>query len=221
MKHHDITYQYVPRETFERVDVLVEKKRAVLEQYLEQLLWWNQKVNLVSRDVSRETIWEHIRHSLLITELECYREAPLIVDTGTGGGLPGLPLAIVSDNKRFLLNDIVTKKILAVKQIARKLSLQSVSFFDTSIEKLEVREPFLLISKHAFKIDDLYRMTKNKPWTSMIFYKGSDFESELQAIDSSLSFTSYDLFRESKRSFYRDKVIIQVSRKEPPTHLEH
>lgn len=213
MKRHRISYQDVPRETFERADEWIEKRREALEEYLDQLFWWNKKVNLVSRDVSRETIWEHIRHSLLVTVLESFQQASLVVDAGTGGGLPGLPLAMVSPEKRFILNDIVTKKMLAVKQMTRKLSLQNVSVLDQSIEKLMVDDPFLLISKHAFKMDDLYRMTKGQAWTSMIFYKGVDFESELQPIEDSLNVLVHNLYQEGDQPFYKDKALIEVSRK--------
>lgn len=213
MKHHQISYRTVSRETLEQVDRFVEEHREALEDYAEQLLWWNQKINLISRDVPRETVREHIRHSLLITGLDSYKKSGFIVDGGTGGGLPGLPLAIVSPEKKFILNDIVTKKTLAVKQMARKLSLQNVSVFDRSIENFYTNDPFLLITKHAFKIYDLYRMTKGKPWTSMIFYKGIDFEKELQTIEESLSITAYDLYQENSQPFYKEKALIEVSKK--------
>lgn len=184
-----------------------------METYLDKLLWWNQKINLVSRDVSRETIWEHIRHSLVVTGLESYQQASLVVDAGTGGGLPGLPLAIVSPEKRFLLNDIVTKKMMAAKQMIRELSLQNVTVLDRSVEDLNIEVPFLLISKHAFKMEDLYKMTKNKPWSHMVFYKGINFEPELEAIEDPLTVSVHDLYHESSQSFYKEKALIEVSKK--------
>jgi 16S rRNA (guanine527-N7)-methyltransferase len=213
VKHQQISYHHVPRETFDRVDRLIEEKREILEEYQKQLLWWNQKINLVSRDVPRETVWKHIHHSLLITGLDCYQESNVIVDAGSGGGLPGLPLAIVSPSKKFILNDVVTKKILAVKQIARKLNLQNTRYFDRSIEELRINEPFLLITKHAFKVNHLYGMTKEKPWSSIIFYKGVNFEPELQVIDDPLSIISYQLYNDNSDPFYKDKALVVISRK--------
>lgn len=213
MKHHQISYRNVSRETFKEVDKLIEEHREVMETYLDKLLWWNQKINLVSRDVSRETIWEHIRHSLVVTGLDSYQQASLVVDAGTGGGLPGLPLAMISPKKRFILNDIVTKKMLAVKQMIRELSLQNVTVLDRSVEDLNIEVPYLLISKHAFKMEDLYNMTKNKSWSHMVFYKGINFEPELEAIEDPLTVSVYDLYQESSQSFYKEKALIEVSRK--------
>ncbi|HKL17739.1 MAG TPA: RsmG family class I SAM-dependent methyltransferase [Halalkalibaculum sp.] len=212
MKQSDITYRHVPRETFSAVDKLIKEKREQLEHFLDRLLWWNKRINLVSRDVPRETIFEHIRHSLLISGLQSYKDSSLIVDTGTGGGLPGIPLAIISPEKEFILNDIVTKKVMAIKQMARTLGLKNVSAVDFSIEKATIDSPFLLITKHAFKVNDLIRMTSGLPWQEIIFYKGMDFKEELEGIDTPLSITAYDLYKENKEPFYRDKALVVISR---------
>lgn len=213
VKQHDISYQSVPRETFSAVDNVIQSNQKTLGHYLDRLLWWNKRINLVSRDVPRETIREHIRHSLLIFELECYKNNSLIVDSGTGGGLPGIPLSIISPEKSFILNDIVTKKVMAVKQMAKTLGIQNVSSVDFSIEEATIDSPFLLISKHAFKIDNLYRMTAGMPWEHMVFYKGMEFEKELESIGIPLSVVVYDLHKESSEPFYKDKAIITISKK--------
>lgn len=214
MKHlPDITRHTVPRETFAAVDELVQNHQDVLEKYLDELFWWNKRINLVSRNVPRETIREHIRHSLLLHSFDVFKNAGFIVDAGSGGGLPGIPLAITHPSKTFLLNDIAAKKMLAVKQMSQKLGTENVSTAAKSIAETEVGEPFLLISKHAFKINDLFTMTRGMPWTEMAFYKGRDFESELAGISLSLDVTVHELSREAEHPFYEDKVLIVVSRK--------
>lgn len=209
---HSISYHTVPRETFEAADQIIENYRTLLEAYLEQLLWWNQRVNLVSRNVSRETIWEHIRHSLLIHNSVPFSKASTIVDAGTGGGLPGIPLAITHPDKEFLLNDIVTKKVVAVRQMILKLDLQNVTAVDRSVEEVPVSDPFLLISKHAFKIDQLFTMTYHLPWTETVFFKGLDFGKELTEISTPLSVVVNDLSEGSSNSFYENKAIVVISR---------
>lgn len=210
MKQHNITYQIVPRETFNAIDELIGKNKDHLRTYLDQLLWWNKRVNLVSRNVSRETIWEHIRHSLIIAELKPFKENKLFIDAGAGGGLPGIPLAVTYPEKHFLLNDLVTKKCLAMKQMAQKLQLKNIGIIDGSIEDLEHDKECMLISKHAFKIDSLYKMTTHLPWKKMILYKGLDFETELKDINVPLNIACLDLSNGTK--FYKGKAIIIIDR---------
>lgn len=210
MKQSVPSHQSVPRETFPKADELIEEYRSELSDYIHQLLWWNERVNLVSRNVSRETIWEHLRHSLILSQLEVFKSEKIIVDAGTGGGLPSIPLAITHPQKHFILNDLVTKKCLAMKQMAKKLELNNVGIIDGSIEHLSHDTPFLLISKHAFKINELYKMTATLPWEKMVFYKGKDFKDELEDISEPLEIGSYDLSYDS--DFYEGKAIVVIDR---------
>lgn len=209
MELHNIIYQKVSRETFDSTFELFDKHEEQLEKYLDQLLWWNKRINLVSRDVPRETIRKHVQHSLILSEFDVFKKEDVFVDTGTGGGLPGIPLAITHPEKHFVLNDLVTKKCLAIKQIAKKLNLKNIGIFDRSIDNLSYNAPFHLISKHAFKINELIKMTHHLPWKKMILYKGLDFESELYDIDINLEINCYDL--SSISDFYNGKAILSIS----------
>lgn len=210
MEQHHIIQKSVSRETFLQTDELVEKFRTKLELYLDKLLWWNKRVNLVSRDVPRETIWKHIRHSLLLSGVDFFQGNKLFLDTGTGGGLPGIPLAITYPDKHFVLNDLVTKKCLAMKQIARELSLENIGIIDGSIEDLRLDEECILISKHAFKIGDLIEMTRHLSWKKMVLYKGLDFKDELQSLQTPFTITSLDL--SSGSDFYSGKALIIIDK---------
>ena len=210
MEHNQISSYPVSRETFSRVDQLIDQFHSELQTYMEQLLWWNERINLVSRDVSRETVWEHIRHSLLLSQFKTFKNNSIIIDAGTGGGLPGIPLAITNPEKHFVLNDLVTKKCMALKQIAKKLELSNIGIIDGSIEEFSYDESFLLVSKHAFAIDRLYKMTASLPWSSMVFYKGTDVEKELDGIPDEFEITVHDLSGES--TFYDGKALIFVNR---------
>ena len=210
MEQHNIIQKSVPRETFAQVDELIKKYRNELESYLDKLLWWNDRVNLVSRDVSRETIWQHIRHSLLLSSFEFFDKNDLFLDTGTGGGLPGIPLAITHPAKHFVLNDLVTKKCLAMKQMARELGIKNIGIIDGSIENLHLDKECILISKHAFKIGNLIKMTKHLSWEKMVLYKGLDFEDELKNISEAMTITCLDLSIES--DFYNGKAIIIIEK---------
>jgi len=207
---HSIEYHNVSRETFSMTEELISEYREELESFLDQLLWWNKRVNLVSRNVPRETIWEHIRHSLLLSQFDIFKSAELLVDAGTGGGLPGIPLAIIHPQKHFVLNDLVTKKCLAMKQMAQKLELKNIGIVDQSIENYHQKEPFLLVSKHAFKINELYQMTSSLPWKQMVLYKGINFENELEGIKNSLQIDVFDLSTGSE--FYEGKALVFIGR---------
>jgi 16S rRNA (guanine527-N7)-methyltransferase len=208
---HSIQKLNVSRETFSATNQLLEKYRPTLDTYIDRLFWWNKRINLVSRDVSRETVWNHIRHSLLLSQFEIFKTAKIIVDAGTGGGLPGIPLAITHPEKHIVLNDLITKKCLAMKQIAQKIGLDNIGIVDGSIESFTHDESFLLISKHAFKINELYDMTALLPWKNMVFYKGLNFEDELDNIPESLKIKSYDLSTESA-GFYQGKGLVIIKR---------
>jgi 16S rRNA (guanine527-N7)-methyltransferase len=212
VEQHKFTYHNVPRETFIEVDKLIQNHKKHIDSYLDLLLWWNQRVNLVSRSVSRGTLREHVRHSLLLTRLSFFRNSNLIIDAGTGGGLPGIPLAIANINKKFMLVDVVRKKTLAVRQMVRKLELQNTSASNSSIENIDVDKSFLLVSKHAFKIGDLYQMVSTFCWKYLVFYKGAEFEVELRQIETPLQVHVYRLDKSSHLDFYKNKVIIVIPR---------
>ncbi|NGP87157.1 RsmG family class I SAM-dependent methyltransferase [Fodinibius halophilus] len=210
MEHHHISTHTVSGETFDRTEDIVDQYHDKINLYLERLLWWNSRLNLVSRNVPRETILQHIRHSLLLSQFDAFINAELIVDAGTGGGLPGLPLAITHPDKHLVLNDLVTKKCLAIKQMAQKLQLKNIGIIDGSIEHLEQDQSFLLISKHAFKISDLIQMTSHLPWQKIVLYKGASFEQELEDISTPLNINCYNLSGYSE--FYEGKSILVISR---------
>ena len=148
---HQINQLSFTSDNHHRVLDRYKKFKEQLDSYGEKLLWWNQKVNLVSRDVSRETLFDHIKHSLTLAEIKEFAEAESVLDTGSGGGLPGVPLAITEPEKAFLLNDIVQKKMISVAQMIRELKLGNAKTNAGSIEKIEVSEYDVVITKHAFK----------------------------------------------------------------------
>lgn len=210
MEHHTITTSNVSRGTFDNARQLYLEHSQSLDHYLDRLLWWNSRVNLVSRNVPRETIQNHIRHSLLVSQFAAFQAANLVVDAGTGGGLPGIPLAMAYPDKHFVLNDIVSKKCLAIKQMVRHLGLINTSIANTSIADIQQARPFLLVSKHAFKINELYAMTVRLPWDTLILYKGMEFKEELEGIDEALHIHRYDL--SDGPEFYANKALLIISR---------
>ncbi|MCP9291285.1 16S rRNA (guanine(527)-N(7))-methyltransferase RsmG [Gracilimonas sediminicola] len=210
---HQILYTPLAYEKAENIRVLFDRHEKELEEYISRLLWWNKKINLVSRDVSRETIKDHVEHSLVLTQSELFEKTAKVIDSGTGGGLPGMPLAICYREKQIHLNDVVTKKVMACRNIASALSLKNISTSSCSIEKVGFAGDELLVSKHAFKIGDLLRMLESKPWGNIILLKGGDeIESELEKAKEPLKVNIIDLMPGFDEEFYKGKAMVEISR---------
>ncbi|WP_428235674.1 16S rRNA (guanine(527)-N(7))-methyltransferase RsmG [Gracilimonas sp.] len=210
---HQILYTPLASDKAKSVRVLFDHHEKKLEEYISRLLWWNKKINLVSRDVSRETIKDHVEHSLVLTQSELFEKAAKVIDSGTGGGLPGIPLAICYREKQIHLNDVVTKKIMACKNIASVLNLENISASSCSIERVGFDGGELLVSKHAFKIGDLLRMLELKSWEHIILLKGGgEVESELEKAKEPLMVNIIDLMPGFEDDFYKGKAMVEISR---------
>jgi 16S rRNA (guanine527-N7)-methyltransferase len=103
------------------------KQIELLEVFAAGLLEWNQKINLISRKDVDNIFVNHILHSLTIAKYFPFNDNTQILDIGTGGGLPGIPLAIFFPNCRFTLVDSIAKKIMVVNDIIEKLQLKNVT----------------------------------------------------------------------------------------------
>lgn len=201
-------------EEFNTVESLFEKNQRELNIYADLLLWWNKKINLVSRDVSRETIILHIKHSLLISPQKNFLDGESVLDTGSGGGLPGLPLSLCFRNKRFILNDIVTKKVFATNDLINRLGLnKTVRGLASDVSKVEVEKKTVIITKHAFKVDQLFEIVKGKPWKSIIFLKGTEEAlEEAGRINEPVKLDIMRLDSKFMPSFYEGKGIVELER---------
>lgn len=206
-----ISFQNVSRETLIRARDLYGDQYDFLEAYLDELLWWNKKVNLVSRNVSRETLREHLVHSLLPSAMGLLDGVQIWVDAGTGGGLPGIPLAMVEPDKQWILNDIVSKKIAAVKQMIHKLNLVNASGQTASIEKQRLQKSTGVITKHAFSVGDLMAMIKHKAWGKIIFLKGvNEAAEEIETEEQVYIGTIYRFDFGDAEPFYKGKGVLVI-----------
>ncbi|HKJ33029.1 MAG TPA: RsmG family class I SAM-dependent methyltransferase [Balneolales bacterium] len=211
---HRIEYHNVSRETFEKINELFQKYSSNLKKYADLLYWWNNRLNLVSRNASRNLIEEHIYHSLLLSYIPSFYLTDNFVDAGTGGGLPGIPLSICFPQRHFYLNDIVSKKIFVVKQIIKDLGLSNAETFSGPIESFDINIDggISIISKHAFKLDDLISLTNNINWFEIFLLKGCRFSDELSTIPYPLYIDCYQLDNGTNNKFYTDKCMLRISR---------
>ncbi len=182
-----------------------------MEEYLDKLLEWNEKINLVSRNVSRETVREHIVHSLIPIPLNLIEKHEKWIDSGTGGGLPGIPLAICKPEKAWILNDNVRKKMRAVDDIVQSMGLENTSILAKSISLIELKKGTGIVTKHAFKIPDLLRLLGNEPWKTILMWKGVEgIEDEIHQSRRKLNTTIYKFNFGQDEPFYEGKGIVKI-----------
>lgn len=169
---HNIQYVDVPIAELLHARELYKQDEYRFKEYIDRLLEWNEKINVVSRSVSRETIREHVIHSLLPLSLNMMAGYNSWLDAGTGGGLPGLPMAISNPNLQITLIDNVRKKIKVVEDITGSMELTNTKTLAKSISLAEIKRGVGILTKHAFKIPKLLQLLEKKPWEIIILWKG-------------------------------------------------
>lgn len=190
---------------------LYQTKKEEHQKYLDELLAWNEKINLVSRTVSRETVENHIVHSLFPYQLGLLDAHDKWIDAGSGGGLPGIPLSIHNPGIQFVLNDNVRKKMKAVSAIVDTLGLPNVQIVAKSISLYNLQAGTGIVTKHAFKIPKLLHLLDKKPWKSIILWKGErDVLPELNKTPGKLNVTIYPF--QFSDTFYEGKALVRLEK---------
>ena len=171
----------------------------------------NDKVNLISRKDFENFYLRHIIHSLSITKFELIKDENNIIDLGTGGGLPGIPLAIYYNKKNFLLVDSIRKKISAVDKIINKINVKNISTLNNRAENLDIKAD-IIICRSVSSIDNLIQWTKGllNDEGRLILLKGGNVNKELKNISS--RFTIYNLDDIYSEKYFKDKKIIEIHR---------
>ncbi len=164
-------------------DGQIEQLNKLCELYVE----WNAKVNLVSRKDIEFIFDHHVLHSMAIYRYTSFIEGSRILDLGTGGGLPGLPLAICFPESKFHLVDARSKKIMVVDDMIERLDLKNAHATHARVEGLKTKYDFI-ISRAVASVSQLLEWSKTLLSTNEknalpnghILLKGGDVESELK-----------------------------------------
>ena len=207
---HSISSGIVSRETLDLVESQFDKNKGQFGEYISKLLYWNKRVNLVSRDLSPDDLRFHVKHSLMVQYSSSWINNGLkAFDAGSGGGLPGIPLAMVTSNE-YELVDVVEKKMMVCRDIVRSLGLKNVRSRHRSIEENSEAESFVYISKHAFKMSDFILLTEGQPYKAAIFLKGDDYLKELSECQVPLTLEVIKLSDYHSDAFYTGKNVITL-----------
>jgi 16S rRNA (guanine527-N7)-methyltransferase len=148
---------------------------------------WNSKINVISRKDMENFYIHHVLHSLAIAKIITFIPGTDILDIGTGGGFPGIPLSILFPSARFSLLDSIEKKIKVVKEVSKELGLLNVNPVRMRVEDYKGEYDFV-VSRAVTTFPQFVRMTsknikpggKNKIMNGIIYLKGGDLTGELK-----------------------------------------
>ena len=175
---------------------------------------WNLKINVVSRKDIDELYIRHVLHSLGIAKVISFKPKSKILDVGTGGGFPGIPLAILFPECQFYLVDSIAKKLKVVDEVVNGLGLKNVKTFHRRVEDIDEQFDFI-VSRAVTTMPIFVSWVKGKIAKSrhndlkngILYLKGGDLKEELQNYKTVTLFNLSDYFTED---FFETKKVVYL-----------
>ena len=172
----------------------------------------NKHINLISKNSLNNFFTEHILHSLSINKIKLFKKNQVIIDVGSGGGFPGLPLSIINPTANFVLVDSVSKKTNMIQKFKSELSLKNIEIINDRIENLNISCDFIIsravtnMNNFLFLIRNI-KFFNNKINNHNLFYlKGGDLKKELEGI----AHKSIEISNYYDEKYFKEKKIICV-----------
>ncbi len=192
-----------------------------LDQFLklkELYVTWNSRINLISRKDIDNLYERHVLHSLALAKLVSFSKNSKILDVGTGGGFPGIPLAILYPEANFLLIDSILKKIKVVENVSSELGLKNIQSKQIRAEKLNGKFDYI-VSRAVTSLPIFYKMIRknlitvnSKVQNGGIYYlKGGDLSEEINAL--SIKSEEYQISDFFDENFFETKKIVFIPSK--------
>lgn len=175
---------------------------------------WNSKINLISRKDIDDLYLKHVLHSLAIAKVQRFEPGTSVLDVGTGGGFPGIPLAILFPETRFYLIDVILKKINVVKAVAEVLELKNVKAEQIRAENVKGDFDFI-VSRAVTNMTDfaawvhrkIKKQQKHELKNGILYLKGGDLTEELHGFSKAVKYNIADFFDDE---FFETKKVVYV-----------
>jgi 16S rRNA (guanine527-N7)-methyltransferase len=176
---------------------------------------WNEQINVISRQDIENLFEKHILHSLAIAKVVNFKNGTEILDVGTGGGFPGIPLAILYPECQFHLVDSIGKKIKVVTEIAQALDLKNVRAEQIRAEQIDYEYDFV-VTRAVTRVKPFTEWMRgkfnqnqyNKLKNGILFLKGGDLSEELKEYGKKTK--TYELYEIFDEEFFETKKIVYV-----------
>ena len=199
---------------------LTEEQIKQFEQLEGLYKEWNAQINVISRKDIDELYVRHVLHSLAIAKVQQFKPKSKVLDVGTGGGFPGIPLAILFPETKFYLVDSIGKKIKVVQEVAKALGLKNVRAEHCRAENVKGEFDFI-VSRAVTNMDDFVKWTRKKVAkkhnhalpNGILYLKGGDLSEELAKFPKATLFNLPDYFTED---FFETKKVVHVPLKYKP-----
>ncbi len=194
---------------------LTEEKKKHFDALYDLYMDWNAKINVISRKDIENLYEHHVLHSLGIAKIINFRPETTILDVGTGGGFPGIPLAILFPDVKFHLVDSIGKKIKVVAAVVEQLQLKNVTFAHCRAEEEKLKYDFV-VSRAVMPLKDLIKIIqknikkeqKNSLPNGLICLKGGELQHEILPFKKIA--VEYDLSDYFSEEYFETKKIVYV-----------
>lgn len=196
---------------------LTEQQKKQFEALAGLYKDWNLKINVVSRKDIDEIYLRHVLHSLGIAKVQSFKPGSKVMDVGTGGGFPGIPLAILFPETQFHLVDSIGKKIKVVNEVKEGLGLENVKTSNCRVEEIDEQYDFI-VSRAVAQMETFVRWVKGKVKkksehdlkNGILYLKGGDLSEELAKYKTAKVYELSDYFEED---FFDTKKVVHLPMK--------